>query len=404
MTIRFFRGQRTRFEHEFAQIREISRLVTKAYPNEPVYILTNVLVANGEIDCILLTRRGPVILELKAYRGIVHGTENGPWTVDTKDGPLPLPNLFINTKIHRQDFIDRMIAISRKHFPRIVEANLKKIGSWVYFCKGSTYPEGQIDPRRVKWFRVVTAGSLIERMRFSDSGYTLEPGDMDAIVRDLRLEEYDPATDHPVGPATTARGKTVRRVAAAALVCLLIAAILVVPGIQGAVFGMVQQAIGITSGLIHSMTKEVIPSETSPEVSREAMAYLNMIRADRGLPPVLNDPRVYQLALVRAQDMARGDYLGYTNPATGSCANSLKDRFGFAADEYLTEDAFGRWNGYTKGIERAAIDSWMSDPGNRERLLSDYTSGAIACSGGYCSFLGTSQGMNITGCPPAIPL
>ena len=190
MEIRFFRGQKTKFEHEHHQLKEIARIVAKEFPDEPVYLLTNVLVANGELDCVVLTRHGPLILDMKAFSGTIHGTENGKWQVETKDGVHTLPNLFIQAKIHRQDFIDKMIMICRANFPHIGEINLKKIGSWAYFCKGSVYPPGQIDFRRVKWFRVVTAESLPEKLRFIDAGYTLRPEDMDAIVKDLHLQEY----------------------------------------------------------------------------------------------------------------------------------------------------------------------------------------------------------------------
>ena len=53
MGIRFFRGQKIRFEHEHRQLKEIVRILRKAYQKEPVYLLTNVLVANGQIDCVI---------------------------------------------------------------------------------------------------------------------------------------------------------------------------------------------------------------------------------------------------------------------------------------------------------------------------------------------------------------
>lgn len=207
MGIRFFRGQKIRFEHEHRQLKEIVKILRKAYQKEPVYLLTNVLVANGQIDCVILTRDGPLILDLKAFRGEVRGIENGPWEVETKDGQIPLPNLFTQARMHRQDFIDRMIPICRENFPQIGENNLRKIGSWLYFCKGSTYPDGQIDLRRVKWFRIVTAQTLLEKMRFSESGYTLRIQDMDAIVSGFRLEEYSFESDLPSSLFQDHRGR-----------------------------------------------------------------------------------------------------------------------------------------------------------------------------------------------------
>ena len=86
MGIRFFRGQKTKFEHEHHQLKEIARIVAKEFPDEQVYLLTNVLVANGELDCVVLSRHGPLILDLKAYSGTIRGSENGKWQVETKDG------------------------------------------------------------------------------------------------------------------------------------------------------------------------------------------------------------------------------------------------------------------------------------------------------------------------------
>jgi len=132
MGIRFFRGQKIKYEHEFSQLREIVEILRKEYPTEPVYLLTGVLVANGQIDCVILTKNGPLILDLKAFRGEITGVENGKWEVKTKDGPLPLPNLFLQAKIHRQDFIDRIIPTCRSQFPHVGETNLRKTGSWLY--------------------------------------------------------------------------------------------------------------------------------------------------------------------------------------------------------------------------------------------------------------------------------
>ena len=54
----------------------------------------------------------------------------------------------------------------------------------------------------------------------------------------------------------------------------------------------------------------------------------------------------------------------------------------------MIETLYGQWTGYTPGIERQAIDSWITDPGNRQRLFFDQHSGALACADGYCSYIG----------------
>jgi len=395
MGIRFFRGQKIRFEHEHRQLKEIVKILRKAYQKEPVYLLTNVLVANGQIDCIILTKNGPLIIDLKAFRGEIRGIENGSWEVETKDGPIPLPNLFIQAKMHRQDFIDRMIPVCRENFPHIGENNLRKIGSWLYFCKGSTYPDGQIDFRRVKWFRIVTADTLLEKMRFTESGYTLRIQDMDAIVEGFRLEEYSFESDLTLVPVSNPprEGFLGKRSVVAALVIVLVliaffAVLIFFPGARVVVINGIQGILALTGGAIQSASKDVLKDNTSEYDSRQAVIYLNKIRENNGRTPVIFDDRAYHLAIARSADMSQYGYLNYSNPVTGISAETLKTRFGIPENETVTESAYGQWNGYSYGIERLAIDSWVSDLGNNNRLMLNYSSCAVACSGGYCSFIG----------------
>ncbi|MEI6292726.1 MAG: NERD domain-containing protein, partial [Methanomicrobiales archaeon] len=401
MGIRFFRGQKTKFEHEHHQLKEIARIVAKEFPDETVYLLTNVLVANGELDCVVLTSHGPLILDLKAFSGTIHGSENGKWQVETKDGVHALPNLFIQSKIHRQDFIDKMIMICRAHFPHIGEINLKKIGSWAYFCKGSDYPAGQIDFRRVKWFRVVTAESLPEKLRFIDSGYTLRPEDMDAIVRDLHLQEYSFSTDKEIRRPETGRPKGLfgtprRKILLAAVI--VIALVLIIPGMNLLITDSATEAVNTGGALFQSVSKDTLKSASRPSDSSDALAYLNQFREQNEKKPLYFDERLYNLSIVRARDMQQYEYLAYVNPRTGTCANSLKTLYGLSTDENVVESAYGQWNGYTRGIERVAIDSWMKEPGNQKQLLGNYSSGAVSCSGGYCTFLGLNNDRTGTEC------
>jgi uncharacterized protein YkwD len=401
MEIRFFRGQKTKFEHEHHQLKEIARIVAKEFPDEQVYLLTNVLVANGELDCVILTRHGPLILDVKAFSGTIQGTENGKWQVETKDGLHTLPNLFIQAKIHRQDFIDKMIVICRANFPQIGEINLKKIGSWAYFCKGSVYPAGQIDFRRVKWFRVVTAESLPEKLRFIDAGYTLRPEDMDAIVKDLHLQEYSFTTDKEIKRSETARpkgllGTTRRKILFAVVIILTLA--LIIPAINMVVTDTATGAMSAGGLLLQSVSKDTLKSASRPSDSSDALAYLNELRFQNGKKPLYFDERLYNLSLVRDRDMQQYDYLAYVNPKTGTCTNSLKTLYGLSFNDTVVENAYGQWNGYTHGIERAAIDSWMKEPGNKKQLLGNYIGGAVSCSGGYCTFLGLNYGGGGTEC------
>lgn len=75
--LRYFFGEHPRFRHEFEQLRELAGIVEGADLPGPVYLASNFLLANGEIDCLLLMPGGIVVLDLKAYQGEVHGEEEG---------------------------------------------------------------------------------------------------------------------------------------------------------------------------------------------------------------------------------------------------------------------------------------------------------------------------------------
>jgi uncharacterized protein YkwD len=398
MGIRFFRGEKTRYEHEYRQVREIVRILKPEFSKEPLYVLTNVLVANGQLDCVLLTRNGPLILELKAFSGEIHGLENGGWEVITKDGPIPLPNLFLQAKNQRQDFIDRLIPVYRENLPHAGENNLRKMSSWLYFCRESSYPEGQIDMRRVKWFRIVTADTILEKMRFIDSGYSLRLQDMDEIVRGLHLAEYNFESDRPVPPrpaVSPGKFRLSRGIAAAIVLILIILGIIalmvMVPGAKLAVTTTFSGIGTMFSGLVRQSGRELMKSDSTTGDAQDAIMYLNRIRISQGIAPIAYDERAYLLALFRSADMAAFRYLDYTNPETGSSAESLKGDYNISANLTVVESAYGQWNGYTFGIERHAIDAWISDEGNRDRLTAPYSGGAVACSGGYCSFIGIME-------------
>ncbi|MBP7411262.1 MAG: UvrD-helicase domain-containing protein [Methanoculleus sp.] len=200
MGLRFFRERRGEHEHEHRQLKEIVALLRYEYEDETAFVLTNVRVPYGKLDCVVLVPGGPVILELKAYRGEITGSENGAWEVRTGEGTVvPLKkNLFEQLGKERYGFIDKLLPIREKHFPEIDREYVKKVGAWGYFETGSWYPDGQMNLRKIPWFAIVTAETLLEKLRFINTGYTLLPVDMEVIVQELRLEEYDPATGRAV--------------------------------------------------------------------------------------------------------------------------------------------------------------------------------------------------------------
>jgi hypothetical protein len=191
MNVKTFCGVISEKLPEFEQLLEIKTLLETSDIPGPIYMVTNFRLANGEVDCLLLRPQGPVILELKSIEGEIHGDENSEWYVISKDGKtIPLTNnLFRQVGQQRFDFLDKLIHIGQKQFPHIDEYDLRKVATWGYFKSGSHYPENQINLRRVPWFDIVTNGSLIYKLKFAKSGYTLTQKDMDHIVNELHVKE-----------------------------------------------------------------------------------------------------------------------------------------------------------------------------------------------------------------------
>lgn len=187
-----FFSEKSKFEHESNQLKEIFELIRDSDLEKPIYIFTNFLLANSEIDCLILTKKGPVILELKAIKGNIIGDENGTWTVVTdSEQVIPLDiNLFQKLKTKRFDLVDKLNTIRENHFPRIDHEDIVKIGCWGYFKKGSIYAEGQVAASTKAWFDILSGDTLIRKLKYIHTGYTFTIDDMDTIANELHLTEY----------------------------------------------------------------------------------------------------------------------------------------------------------------------------------------------------------------------
>ncbi len=128
---RFFYGERPHFRHEFEQLRELTDLLAAADLEGPVYVVSNFLIANGEIDCLLVMPHGLVVLDLKAYLGTVYGVEEGDWRVVGPDGSEETlrVNLFHQLRTLRFDLVRRLERIRDEAFPQIDERDLKKVAA-----------------------------------------------------------------------------------------------------------------------------------------------------------------------------------------------------------------------------------------------------------------------------------
>ena len=202
MPVRYFRGRRGEHFHEREQIKEISGILEEEFEDEDVFLLTNIKLAKTEIDCIILTLDGPVILELKNYCGTVYGDDypQKPWKVVSESGEETElnKNLFDQLITQRGEFNRQYQKIREKHFGYIDEKEAGRIAAWGYFRRGTTYPEGQIDKWTFPWFAVVTADSLAERLCYNNTGYELLDEELEIIAKELYLEEYDLKSDKKI--------------------------------------------------------------------------------------------------------------------------------------------------------------------------------------------------------------
>ncbi|MDH7593145.1 MAG: CAP domain-containing protein [Methanomicrobiales archaeon] len=144
---------------------------------------------------------------------------------------------------------------------------------------------------------------------------------------------------------------------------------------------------------------------TSEEKAKEVLTYVNQLRAQNGLSSIRYDSRVYHLAIARVNDMDQYGYMDHVNPVTGTCPDSIKTKYGFSSGEYLAENAYGFPSGgsYSSGMEKEAVDSWMTSKGHRANLLwPQHTAGVVACSkGGHCVFEGLNTDLFGSGCHTA---
>lgn len=143
------------------------------------------------------------------------------------------------------------------------------------------------------------------------------------------------------------------------------------------------------------IVKPIVHNTADANTSEYAIDVINGIRFEYGKNSISHDPRLDDLALARAQDMYRYGYLDHKNPYTGTCPNNIKSKFGFDQKETIIENAalYDVRGDLTDPPIEDIVTAWMKSIGHRYNLLYyDHKAGGFACYGGYCIFLGVSNG------------
>lgn len=140
--------------------------------------------------------------------------------------------------------------------------------------------------------------------------------------------------------------------------------------------------------------KPIVYTESDTSTSEYAIDMINKIRLEHGKNQLSHDSKIDELALARVKDMYQYGYLDHKNPYTGTCSSNLKSKFGFDQNESLIENAIlYQYDELADPPITDIVDAWMKSTGHRYNLLYyDHTSGGFACYGGYCVFLGLSEG------------
>lgn len=199
MTVKVFCGEKvTNHESEWIQFNEVYRTIMEEYGDkeELVYILANFRLPKSQIDIAILMRKGPIIIELKSYKGNIIGNENGEWKVIKDSGEVKkIPkNLFSQISNHRYGLGKKLVDIQKRGvLGHIEEKSLRyQIKAWGYFENGSSYNRDQIGRGAWIWFDIIWKDRLLEKLdTYEEADYNLEERDMMDIVEGLQQQEYD---------------------------------------------------------------------------------------------------------------------------------------------------------------------------------------------------------------------
>jgi len=106
----------------------------------------------------------------------------------------------------------------------------------------------------------------------------------------------------------------------------------------------------------------------TPEVNAELQTYsgINAIRTQAGLPPLVADAALVQVARARSQDMATNNYFSHT-PPDGCNYACLLDKYGVPHSWAGENIAWNTWD--WSQTAQVAIDMWHNSPPHMENIL-----------------------------------
>ncbi|MBN1165773.1 MAG: NERD domain-containing protein [Methanospirillaceae archaeon] len=193
MNLTVYSANPSGFAHEEEQLREIAKILSTDPSDKPVFMLTNVLIGSHEIDCILLTEKGPILIDTKAYQGKISGCENGNWWTESDGKIVDIgKNLFLQAKNQRFAFVERWNPIVEKHLrsqiPRYQQIFFQV---WLYFKQGSFFADERFNPDFIPWLSIVTRDSLLDEYEKISNQYRIGLVSYKKILAELGLSDQE---------------------------------------------------------------------------------------------------------------------------------------------------------------------------------------------------------------------
>lgn len=192
MDLTIYSANPSEFDDKSSYLREIAEILKAAEPAAtPVYMITNVHLGDVTFDCILLTEKGPILINGNPYLGKISGSENGVWKVETPSGQIVEMdnNPFVRSKIQWLAFLRKWRPVVDKHFTKqIPEKQILRVATWSYFQPGSEYCDDQFDFSKVKWFNVVTRDGLMDSIGKVKNQYRISKAGYDKILPELGVK------------------------------------------------------------------------------------------------------------------------------------------------------------------------------------------------------------------------
>jgi hypothetical protein len=191
MNVTIFSANPSEFNDETCQLREIALVLKSAPPaDKPIYMITNVLLENMKIDCILLTEKGPIIIDCYEYQGTLSGCEHGSWTVRISEEQTleMIKNPFKEAHDKHFAFLRKWRPVRDKYFDRqIPEKQVLHFCNWVYFKPGSQHNDAQMNYHKAKWFSVITKENLVQMVENQHHQYRISKTGYDKILHEFGI-------------------------------------------------------------------------------------------------------------------------------------------------------------------------------------------------------------------------